>query len=162
MRALERRLHLLLAGPLAQLGGRRVGHQAALAHQQQPVAACRLVHHVTGDQQRRSLAREPVEQRPEIAPEHGIEADGRLVEHEQVGLAEQRDGERHARALAARQRAREPVAGAGEVDGGERPPDLTRRHVEHGGEVAQVLGDREIGVDRRRLRHVRDATPQRR
>ena len=142
--------------------GRGVGHQAALAHQQQPVAARRLVHHVAGDEQRGAVAGEAVEQGPEVAPQHGVEPDGRLVEHEQIRLAEQRGGQRDARALAARQRAGELVAGVGEVDGGERPADLARRDAQHGGEVAQVLLDGQVGVDRRRLRHVGHAAAQRR
>ena len=51
--------------------------------------------------------REPVEQLPELDAQHGVEADGRLVEHEQFGGAEQRGGERDPAALAARERADE-------------------------------------------------------
>ena len=41
--------------------------------------------------------RELVEELPQVAAEQRVEADGRLVEDEQVGTAEERDGERDAR-----------------------------------------------------------------
>ena len=44
---------------------------------------------------------EAVEELPEVAAEHRVEADGRLVEDEQLRVAEQRGRERDARALAA-------------------------------------------------------------
>ena len=66
-------------------GGRVVGDDRALAHEQQPVAALGLVHDVAGDEHRGAGVGEPVEQRPQVAAQHRVEADGRLVEHEQVG-----------------------------------------------------------------------------
>jgi hypothetical protein len=46
------------------------------------VATVCLVHHVAGDEERRAGLCQPVEQVPEVAAKHGVEADGRLVEHD--------------------------------------------------------------------------------
>ena len=46
---------------------------------------------------------EPVEQVPEVAAKQRVEADGRLVEDEQLRLAEERVGERDPCPLAARE-----------------------------------------------------------
>ena len=89
----EGRLDVRGAGRLADLGRGVVGDDPPLAHQQQPVAAVGLVHDVAGDEDRGAAVGEPVEQLPEVAAQHGVEADGRLVEHQQVGVAEQRDRE---------------------------------------------------------------------
>ena len=97
----ERLLEVVRAGALAQLGGRAVGDDRALAHQQQPVAAVGLVHHVAGDQQRGAVGGEVVEESPEVAPQQRVEPDRRLVEHEQLRFAQQGTGERDAGALAA-------------------------------------------------------------
>ena len=90
--------------------GVSVGDDRAVAHQQQPVAALGLVHHVAGDEHRGAGVGEPVEQRPEVAAQHRVEPDGRLVEDEQVRAAEQRDGEAGPRALAAAEPADHLVA----------------------------------------------------
>ena len=63
---------------------------APVAHQQQPVAALGLVHHVARHQHGRARVGEPVEERPQVPAQHRVEADGRLVEHQQVGFLEQR------------------------------------------------------------------------
>ena len=83
---------------------------SAVAQQQQLVAPVGLVHHVARDEQRRPAVGELVEQLPELAPQHRVEPDRRLVEDEQLGPAEQRRRERDARPLAARQPADDPVA----------------------------------------------------
>src|SRR5690349_22006874 len=48
-----------------------VGDDRALAHQQQPVAALGLVHHVAGHEDRRTGRGERVEGAPELLAEHG-------------------------------------------------------------------------------------------
>ena len=64
---------------------------------------------------------EPVEQRPQVPAQHRVEADGRLVEHQQVGLVEQGDGEAGPGALPAAELADDLVGVAGEVDGLDAP-----------------------------------------
>ena len=90
--------------------------------------SARLVHDVAGDEQRRPVVRELVEHPPQLRAQDRIEPDSGLVEHEQLGLAEQRARERHARPLPARQRAdvsalREP----GEADRLDAPRDAAGR-----------------------------------
>ena len=133
---------------------------AALAHEHELVAALRLVHHVGGDEQRAALLRERVEGRPQLAAQDGIEADGRLVEHEQLGVVQQRDGERAARPLAARERADDLVGLPVEPDSGDRRVDAIGRRVEDADEVLEVLAHGQVRVDRRRLGDVGDAPAQ--
>src|SRR5215467_10373551 len=68
---------------------------------------------------------ETVEEVPQVAPEHRIKTNGRLVEHEQIGLGQEGRRERHARPLTTRQPAHET------------PTELLHRHL------------REHAVDRR-------------
>ena len=70
-----------------------------------------LVHDVAGDQQRGAGVGEPVEELPQVAAQHRVEPDGRLVEHQQLGLADQRDGEARP-ASAGRRRACRPATAA--------------------------------------------------
>ena len=100
---------------------------------------------------------EPAEQRPEVAPQHRVEPDGRLVEHQQLG-----------RRRAARPPARRGPPGRRRAGrprrrrGCSSPTSPTTRstsragRTEHGGEVAQVLAHGQVGVDRRRLGDVAD------
>ena len=101
--AQERAVEVLRAGPRAQLvraspaASRRPSRRSS-----ERVAAVGLVHHVARDEQRRARrprARGTVCQRSRRST--GSRPDGRLVEHEQLGPAEQRRRERDARALAA-------------------------------------------------------------
>ena len=69
-----------------------MGKQMAVAHQQQIPATVGLVHHVARHQQRDSAPGKSVELLPEIGTQHGIQADGRFVEDEQIGLTDQRAG----------------------------------------------------------------------
>ena len=145
----ERRFEVVGAGPLA--AARPACRSATMPPsrmQQQPVAARGLVHDVAGDEQRRAVVGEPAESRPEVAPQHRVEADGRLVEHEQVGPAEQRGRERDACALAAGERARRrcrrgsprptvSIALATAACGAPRTPR----------EVAEVLAHGQVAVD---------------
>ena len=146
----------------ADLGGRAVGDDPALAHQQQPVAALGLVHHVAGDEHGLAAVGEPVEERPQVAAQHRVEADGRLVEHQHVGVAEQRDGEAGPGALAAAEVADHLVAVA-RPGRRRRSASSTSRAVdaEHPGEEAQVLGDGEVVVHARGLGDVADPVAQR-
>ena len=157
----ERLLDVVGAGALEQRGGGVVGEEQAVAHQQQPVAALRLVHHVAGDQHRGALVGQPVEHRPQVAAQHRVEADGGLVEHEQLRLAEQRDRQGGPRLLAAGEVGRPRCR-----DGCPRSTASTHRATsspsmaEHACEEAQVLRDGEVVVHARRLGDVADPVPQ--
>ncbi len=58
------------------------------------MAALGLVHHVRGDEEGgAALLGEAVEELPEVAAEYGVQADGGFVEDQQLGRAEEGDGE---------------------------------------------------------------------
>src|SRR6478672_5000065 len=86
--------------PARQATRRRRG---CLTQEQEPVAATGLVHDVAGDEQCGSRGGEGVEAVPEVVAQHGVEADGRLVEDQNIGPGEEGTREGDPRALAARQ-----------------------------------------------------------
>ena len=99
----ERGIRILLTRVGEQAVRSRVGDDAAGPHEDEPVAAERLVHDVAADDERRAAVGEGAEQSPQLVAQHRVEADGRLVEHDELGLAEHRDGERDAALLPAAQ-----------------------------------------------------------
>ena len=131
-------LHIGLSGGIEQALWGVVGEQATAAEQEQPVAARRLVHDVARDEQRDAVVREAVEQLPQVTAQHRIETDGRLVEHEQLGRAQERGAERDPTELATGQRPGEPVDLGAQVDVVERALDVVVADPEDPREVAQV------------------------
>ena len=102
------------------------------------------------------------ELRPQLVAQHRVLADGRLVEHQQLGLADHRAGQRGPAALAAGEGADELVGGVGEPDVADRLVGVGRAEPVERGEVAGVLPHRQVGVDAGRLGEVADLAPQRR
>ena len=98
-----------------------------------------------------------MEEVPQITPEHGVETDGGLVEHEQIRAVQDRRAERDARSLPAGQAGHDLVALRAELDEVDDLIDPARVDSEDPPEVAKVLEHREIAVDGRLLRHVPDA-----
>src|SRR5690606_13698935 len=145
------------------------GEQCAGAHQEEAVAALRLVHHVGGDQQARvPLGGDAVEQLPEVAAQDRVEAGGRFVQDQEFRGAEEGDGQGDAAALSAGQVAREGVGVPGEVHVRDRAGDGVpaavgggAARVEDRGEVVQVLADRQVVVHGGRLGDVAYAAAQR-
>src|SRR3989304_5523489 len=78
-----------------QFLGSSPGDQPSLAHNPQPVAPLGLVHGVAGDDNRYALAVQPAEVVPELDSEHGVNADGGLVEQEESRAMEQRADKGH-------------------------------------------------------------------
>jgi hypothetical protein len=101
-----------------------------------------------------------VEEVPEIAPEDGIEPDGRLVEDEDVRIGEQRGGERDAGALPPGKPPDKAVRQLCQLHPREQRVDRLAGGAEHSCEVREVLANAEVAVDRGRLRHVADASPE--
>ena len=159
-------LDVRLLGAAQDAGQRVVGEEPAGAHEQQPVAAARLVHDVAGHEQRDAVVREPAEDRPQVAAQDGVEAHGRLVEHEQLGRPDQGRGERDARALAAGELVDPHLGVVAEHDLGDHPlhlgVEVAAADADDGREVPQVLGDRQVVVDAGLLGDVADPAPQRR
>ena len=115
--------------------GVRSARIAPSAQEQEPVAARRLVHHVARDEQRRAAVGELVEEVPQVAAQHRVEPDGRLVEHEDVGLVEERRRERDARLLPAREPPDEVCGHVGEADALDHRVDARSRRTEDPREV---------------------------
>ncbi len=156
--------------PVEGLGGavpdqrarRGVRQQPPFPQQQQPVAPVGLVHDVAAHQHRDPGRGEPVEEAPEALPQHRVQPDGRLVEHEQVRRPEQRDGERGPRALAPREASHHRPGVPGEVHGLDDPIHLGGADAEDPREEAHVLAHRQVVVDARLLCGVADPGAQRR
>jgi hypothetical protein len=137
-----------------------VGDEVPVAQQEQPVAAGRLVHDVAAHDEGPAAVGEPAEQAPQVTAQHGVEADGRLVEDEQLRLGEQGRREGDPRLLAAGQAVHSGVRGGGQVDLGQDPVDAGGGRRDHLREVLQVAPDGQVGVHRWALRDVADALPQ--
>ena len=149
------------AGLLLDLGRRAVGDEDAVAHQQQPVAALGLVHDVARDEYGDARVGEVVEGRPQVLPEHRVEPDRGLVEHEQARVAEQRDRQAGARALPTAEVGHHVVGVVDEIDGFDAAAGLGAVDTEHAREEGEVLGDAEVVVHAGCLGHVADPGPQR-
>ena len=137
-----------------------VGDQLPVAHEQQIAAVIGLVHHMAGHHQRGAGAGQRVELQPEVSPQHGIQADRGFVEDQQVGLADERAGQRDPGSLSAGQVAAVRGAVILQSDGIDRGVGGTRVHAVQRREVAHVVDDPKVVVDRRILRHVSDASAQ--
>ena len=128
------------------LGDRARGQQAAAAEEHEALAPLGLAHDVTRHQQGRPVTRQLREGAPELSPQHRIEPDGRLVEHQELGVAEERRAERDAGLLTAGEPS-DDVSGQGhEVDGSEHLVDPLCRRIEDPREVAEVLANGQIPV----------------
>ncbi len=86
----------------AELVGRALGDDLAANDDRDTVGEhLRLVHVVRGQEHGLAEFSQPGDQRPELAPGGRIEAGGRLVEEEQVGIADQSDADVEAAQLSA-------------------------------------------------------------
>src|SRR5450759_390565 len=97
-----------------------------------------LVEHVARYQQRGPLPGKLGEQLPQLTSQHGIQADGRLVEQQQPRPADERGRERDARSLPAREISHQLMRLRLEVDALEQAVQLC---ASDRGEVADVLTD---------------------
>ena len=154
--AQERLAQVVLTGLAAQLLGRLGGQDRAVPHEQEPVAVVGLVHHVARDEQAGAAVGEVAESGPQIAPQHGVEADGRFVEHQHGRVVQKRRCERYPRPLPAGEPADDPAREVSQADRRDHGVHPLRRCPEHAGEVAQVLLHRQVAVYRRGLGHVAD------
>ena len=105
-----------------------------VAHQQQP--SQRSASSITWLETSSVVPRrgEPAERRPEVPAQHRVEADRRLVEDQQLGLAEQRRGKRDPGALAAGETGDDLVGVSAEVDGLDHLVDALLADAQHPGE----------------------------
>ena len=141
-------------GAREQLGGVALGDLPAGAEDDDAVAErLRLVELVRAHEHGLAVAPQPADVSPQRVPRLDVDAEGRLVEDQQLGVVQQRAPEREAPPQAARER-------AGPVPRGPRAPQLRHlrhapvavRHAEEVGREAEVLADGELVVERRLLR----------
>ena len=123
----------------------------AVVHDREPVAQDLGLFHVVGRQQHRApVGLEPADEVPQRPPGRRVEAGRRLVEEDELRVVDERQRDRQALALAARQVLAAGVAPLAEL---ERVDELVRRPgvlVEAAEEVDE-LGDGQLRVERRRL-----------
>ena len=94
-----------MAYSLDERAGRALGDDLRLVHDHQPVAQLlRLVHVVRREDERHALLLEAVETVPEQVSRLRVEAGGRLVEQQQVGLVDEPAGDDQAPLHAPRER----------------------------------------------------------
>ncbi len=88
----ERRLEALRPGTLAQLLRRTGGQDLSVVHRHQPVEALGFLHVSGGDQHAHAFAAraDTADQLPELVARQRVDAGGRLVEDQQVGIVDQR------------------------------------------------------------------------
>ena len=104
-----------------QLARRADGDGLAVRHDRDLVAeALGLLDVVRAHQDRDALGAQPVDQRPQLLADLRVEADGRLVEQQQLRLVQQRAGDQQAPAHAAAELVDLRLAALGEVRDGER------------------------------------------
>ena len=131
--------------------GRHAGIEyAARVHKRDPVAACRFIHEMGRHEDRHALiaVRQVDEERPERIAGNRIDARGRLIENEEVGLVDDRHGERQAPSHIPRgwSAAKRPTCSVMPepfdqvVDTHPRPG---RRQMEQSGVQVEVLPDRQ-------------------
>ncbi|MNZ46506.1 hypothetical protein D3C78_641890 [compost metagenome] len=158
-----------LAGAFAQLGGRAGGQHPALVHRHQPVEALGLLH-VGGRHQHAHapvLGADALDQLPELVARQRVDAGGRLVEDQQVGIVDQRAAQPELLLHAAGELARRAVGerrqpGAAQQVG-DAPLTLGLLVAKQAAEEIDVLEHRQrrIQILAQPLRHVGDARADR-
>ena len=148
-----------------QVGRRSAREHAAGVHRDQPIEPLGLLHIGGGDNDThaRTARAHPVDQRPELAARQRIDAGGRFVQDQQVGVMDQRAAQPELLPHAARQFLRRPVGERGQAGGieqlGDAPVAFRPGLAEQAAEERDILAHAEIGVEvaAQTLRHVGDA-----
>jgi len=161
----EALLEVLGAGALHQLGRRSGRQHLAGVHRHDPVPPLRLVHVGRGDDHAhgRVILADVVDERPELAPGQRIDAGGRLVEDQEVGLVDQRSAQPDLLLHAARELAGGTLSEWSESSGVQQLLDLGRalgrRQPKQPRHEVDVVANAELEVQvlAQALGHVRDA-----
>ena len=149
--------NLGLDGTAGQLRRRPLAHDHAVAQHGDAVRELLgLIQVVRGEQDRLAERAQVANRLPGRPPRAGVEARRRLVEEDQLGIADQAEPEVEPALLAARQAARAGVLLLLQADELDHLVDVARRVVV-AGEDAQALAHGQRGVERRRLQD--DAEP---
>ena len=120
---------------LAEVLGSAAGDDLAAGDDRHPVGEpLRLVHVVGGEDDRLAEVAQAGDRLPGLAPRRGVEAGRRLVEEEQLGVADQGHADVEATLLTARQLARAGLGLALQADQLDHLVDRARRAVVAGEE----------------------------
>ena len=135
-----------------QLARRALGDDAAAVHDHEPVAELLgLVHVVRREHERHALPLQLVEPLPHEVARLRVEAGGRLVEQHELGLVDQRPGDREPALHAAGQLVDPVVAAVGQLHEVQQLVGPLADHGARQAEVAavdeQVLADGELEVE---------------
>ena len=138
------------------------GENPTGVHQRDPVAAGGLVHEVRRYENRHALVAGEIDQKlPESVARERVDARGRLVENEDLRRVHDRDGERQTLADAERQIGRALIKVAGEPETVDKFLNADARllalNVEQARVQVDVLADRQLRVEGKRLRHIAHA-----
>src|SRR6185436_5935280 len=145
----------------AQLAGRALGEDPPVLDDRDAVCQRLRLVEVVGRQDDGLAERlERADGVPRAAARRRVEAGRRLVEEDQLRIADQREREVEAAQLPARQRAGARRLLAAQPDELDHLVDVTRARVE-AGEVLEHLVHRDVPVDARALQHDPDALAQR-
>ena len=132
----DRRRLMVAVADLARPPG---GDDPAADDDRDPVGEpLRLVHVVGGEEDGLAEVAEARDHLPRLAARRGVEAGGRLVEEEQVRVADQGDGDIEAPQLAAREAARPRVRLLAQADVLDRPLDPERLTVVAGVQLERL------------------------
>jgi len=127
------------------VGGRAGGEEPPLIHRDQPVEAGRLVHVGRGHDHAHAgtIAADAVDQGPELLPRERIDAGGRLVEDQQVGIVHERRAQPHLLLHPPGQLSggaiRKPAESRGRQQGGDPGRPFAAPLAEQAGEEVDVL-----------------------
>ena len=145
-------------------GGGALDHAAAGDQETEPVALLRLLQVVGGHQDGGAGTGEIVDQPPELAPRHRVDAGGGLIEEQHLRIVQHRRAEGHPLLPAPRQLAGGHVPLTLQPAAGQHPVDpLAAQGAGDGvdpGIERQVLADREVVVEGELLAHVADPAQQ--
>ena len=158
-------LEIRRAGHRDEGGGSVVGDDAAVVDGDDALEAGRLVHVGGGDDHRHAgaIGADGLDQIPELAARQGVDAGGRLVEHQEIGVVDEGAAERQFLLHTAGELTGGAIGEGIEAGGGEQALDagapLGRLEAEETGVEVDVLGDRQgrVEVSAQPLRHVGDA-----
>ena len=102
---------------------------------------------MAGDQEGGAALGQGVEGGPQLLAGDRVQADGGLIHDEQVRIGHERAGQAHTPGLATGVGGHGPVRQGGEPDNVEDLVQVAGPAAGQGGEVAQVLAGRQVGVD---------------
>jgi hypothetical protein len=145
--------------PLAQLVGSADRAQGGVQDRDAVAQAFGLLEAMGGEEDRHAAPAELVDQLVDLAGGDRVQAGGRLVQEQQLRVAEQRPGQGDPLAEPFGQGAAGIVGPVGQVDGPQRAADaiVWVGHLVEACETLEVLGHAQAQVQARRLGHDRNA-----